>query len=88
MFLLGREKKLTFLSFSRSFPSHYPLQKNPGHLPLGPDEIEAKGIRLQGAPVYLDAQVRIDVFFRSSCFVIKKNSCFMFCVVSKTFRSS
>lgn len=27
-----------------------------GHLELGPDEIEAKGIKLQGAPVYLDAQ--------------------------------
>jgi hypothetical protein len=25
--------------------------------PLGPDEIEAKGIRLAGAPVYLDMQV-------------------------------
>jgi hypothetical protein len=40
-------------------PSPFPKTNNTDdHAPLGPDEIEMKGIRLAGVPVYLDAQVR------------------------------
>ena len=56
---MGGKKNSPCLSLSLSpRPRYYLLRKHTGHLELGPDEIEAKGIKLQGAPVYLDAQVR------------------------------
>ena len=52
------KKTHLLLALSLSIPHYYLLRKHAGNLALGPDEIEAKGIKLQGAPVYLDAQVR------------------------------